>query len=180
MTERTNKIATDSPIKVINADRFEVIVAAYGSHPDHWPVEERKAALAFAKTDDGKALLAEADSLDQCLDMAAFSPAPASDAFLDRVMRAVDDMPPARELAPTAQQHAEDNSVSFVDYLKEFFGAGRLTMAIRAGALTVAGLMGIALGASNITTAGYATATVDATPLAWDQMAPIADIKTIK
>ncbi len=179
MTERTKETNSETAIKVITTDRFEVIVSAYGSDPDHWPDEERAAALSFAKTEAGKALLSDAKSLDRCLDLVALKPAAVDDGYLDRVMRAVDHLPPAL-VAATQPADSDDTSVSFIDYLKEMLGVSRLTMAIRAGALTVAGLMGIALGASNITSTGYATATIDASQLAWDQMAPIADIKTIK
>ena len=54
----------------MDAARFEELVAAYGAEPRRWPEAERAAAEAFAQTDAGQRVLAEARSLDAALEEA--------------------------------------------------------------------------------------------------------------
>lgn len=54
----------------MDAARFEQLVAAYGAAPRRWPQGERAAAEAFAKTDAGQRVLAEARTLDAALEEA--------------------------------------------------------------------------------------------------------------
>ncbi|MQT14493.1 hypothetical protein [Segnochrobactrum spirostomi] len=49
------------------AARFEALVAAYGADPARWPQERRAAALTFAATEAGRALLDRARALDDAL-----------------------------------------------------------------------------------------------------------------
>lgn len=55
----------------MRSERFEAMVAAYGAEPRRWPEEEREAALAFAATEAGAAILAAERRLDALLDEAA-------------------------------------------------------------------------------------------------------------
>ena len=62
----------------MNAERFAVILEAYGAEPRRWPVSERRAAEAFAATPEGGRLLAEAAAVDDLL-LAYAVPAPGAE-----------------------------------------------------------------------------------------------------
>ena len=66
--------------------RFIQLLESYGAQPNHWPSEERAAALAFAeKFEDAKTLLSETQALDVALN-ASIPPAP-SDLLRARVLK---------------------------------------------------------------------------------------------
>ena len=62
----------------MNAERFAVILEAYGAEPWRWPEGERSAAESFAGTGEGRRLLAEAAALDDAL-LAYTVPAPGAE-----------------------------------------------------------------------------------------------------
>lgn len=166
----------------MSIDRFAEIVGAYGADARLWPADERAAALVLSKTDAGVALMAAEADLDHYLTELA-TPCPVDEAFMDRLMVAVEQEAPASHHAQSIADHMV--SLSWFDALREMLGVGRLGMALRMGALSIAGVMGLALGASNLTSsvsaeAPQVQATLDASSLVWSQIAPIADLKTIK
>lgn len=83
--------------------RFAELAAAYGADLDRWPDAERFAALALAgRSEEARALLADAHELDAAL--AGLGPPPPPPAALTARIAALraDDAPSARILAPLA------------------------------------------------------------------------------
>lgn len=68
------------------AARFEALVAAYGADPARWPQERRAAALTFAGTEAGRAMLERGRVLDEAL--SRFDTPPPSRALEARVLAA--------------------------------------------------------------------------------------------
>ncbi len=58
----------------MDATRFAALAASHGSRPQQWPEAERTAALAFAATPEGLAILEAAAELDAMLDHYAVAP----------------------------------------------------------------------------------------------------------
>lgn len=55
----------------MNSERFRILADAYGADLDRWPANEREAAVAYLDADpDAPVWLADAQSLDQLLDLA--------------------------------------------------------------------------------------------------------------
>jgi len=52
----------------LDAKRFAALADAYGGALHRWPAAEQAAAILFAGTDEGRAVLRRADSLDTMLD----------------------------------------------------------------------------------------------------------------
>lgn len=64
--------------RIMDAARFRELCEAYGGGIGRWPEDDQKIASAFAETDDGKRLLAEAARLDAMLERFQVSlPSPA-------------------------------------------------------------------------------------------------------
>ena len=62
----------------MNSERFAALAAAYGGRLHAWPQAERAAAAAFARTEEGAAILQRAGGLDALLSCYAVrAPAPA-------------------------------------------------------------------------------------------------------
>ena len=70
---------------MMERQRFNTIVAAYGADPKRWPKAERESALQLMRAEAID--LSEARALDALLDLAAPTPAP-SDLLTRRVLRA--------------------------------------------------------------------------------------------
>jgi hypothetical protein len=76
-------------------ERFKACADAYGAHTRRWPDGYRVLHARYADTADGAAVLAAAARTDDFLD--AWTPAPLSPAFADRLVEAlVDDRPRRR------------------------------------------------------------------------------------
>lgn len=75
-----------SEARPTEAARFEALVAAYGADPARWPPERRTAALTFAATEAGRAMLERARALDAAL--LRFETPPPSRALEARVLAA--------------------------------------------------------------------------------------------
>ncbi|PRH88839.1 hypothetical protein C5L14_06385 [Labrys okinawensis] len=58
----------------MDAERFAALADRHGSRLQRWPEAERAAALAFASTSEGEAILAAAARLDTMLDRYAVPP----------------------------------------------------------------------------------------------------------
>ena len=80
---------------MMERERFDAIVAAYGADPKRWPEAEREAALQLMHAEAID--LADARALDALLDLTAPTPAP-SDLLTHRILRAAPKSPfrPAR------------------------------------------------------------------------------------
>lgn len=130
-------------------ERVREIVAAYGASAHRWPQAEREAALAFvAKSDEARALVNEALSLDLMLDAAPVA-APASSELVARIMAA---RPRAVPVTPAAQAPASKGFFSFwKTRLQEIWPYG--PPAIPAGALAASIMLGVGFGFSVPTTA---------------------------
>jgi ferric-dicitrate binding protein FerR (iron transport regulator) len=64
---------------MMNAERFEQLVDAYGARPERWPADERAAAERWlAASPEAAARLAEARALDAALDAWTLPPASAA------------------------------------------------------------------------------------------------------
>ena len=63
----------DRPVPM-DARRFAALADNYGSRLQHWPEAERAAAMAFASSSEGEAILQAAAQLDTMLDRYAVSP----------------------------------------------------------------------------------------------------------
>jgi hypothetical protein len=107
----------------MDARRFEALLDAYGAEPQRWPAGEREAAQAFARTEDGGALLRATLELDDWLDAAA--PIRPSPELRERVLAA-------------APQPGRRNSV--IAWLERAWGPG--------AGLAAAGLAGVLFGAA--------------------------------
>lgn len=74
---------------MMDIDRFNAILEAYGADPARWPDAERVSAETFLKADsDAKAAFDHAAELDALIAPAAIAPA-ASDMLTARLLRAV-------------------------------------------------------------------------------------------
>ncbi len=60
----------------MNLQRFEQLIAAYGSQAHHWPVAERQAALSWLQQQPDNALYCQAQQLDMLLNQSV-APLPA-------------------------------------------------------------------------------------------------------
>lgn len=68
----------------MNLTQFEDLAEAYGGDLRRWPAAHQEDARAFAQTDDGRVVLAQAADFDHLLD--ASRPALASAALRDRIL----------------------------------------------------------------------------------------------
>lgn len=116
----------------MDAERFEILAAAYGGDPRRWPVAEREAALAYQNAEGvgAERILFEARQLDAALD--ASPPAQVSHALRNAV------------LASAPEPLAERKAAGWLSgALFGEFGRGLMV-----ASLSAAAVLGVAAGAT--------------------------------